>query len=128
MEKEKIVKEAFVEVSKKYQHLFNSSIDTTFNNLINEVWLKLFFDNDNKYDNEISYIHQSICNILRVEISTYVISRFTDKNIEKMIQNIDTNNKIQFDKRFIEDIKWKEENSFWIHPIEKRLKEYIENK
>jgi hypothetical protein len=81
MEKENIVKNTFIELSKKYQYLFNSSIDITFNNLINEVGNKLFHEN----------------------------------------------NKIQNDKNFINYFNWKKNNNVWINPIERRLKEFIEN-
>ena len=124
MEKENTVKEGFVEISKKYYHLFNTSIDMTFNNLTNEVFNKLFYDINADY--EVDWIYQSVLNYLHNDITEYVISKFTDKNMEEMLKKIDISNKSQFDKNFIEHMKWKEDNGIRLIPAEKRLKELIE--
>ena len=124
-EKEKIVKDKFIELNKKHQCFFNSSIDITFNNLINEVGKDIF--NENNGDYEIVGIYLSICKQLRDEITAYVIARFTEENMDEVLKKIDENDKIQFDKYFMEHMKWKEDNKIWLYPIEKRLKEYIEN-
>lgn len=123
MEKKEFVKETFVEIAKKYQYSFNMGIDINFNILINEVGNKLF----QKYpcDPEIIDIYNSIHNCLRSEITTYVISEFSDDNINRMIENIDEKNKNQFDDYFLNYINTKEKNNVWMHPFEKRLKDYI---
>jgi hypothetical protein len=125
MEKEETVKNAFVEVAKKYQYLFNMSIDISFNNLVNEVGNKLL--QENGYDPEIVSIYNSINNYLRNEITSYVISRFNNDNMAQVLKNIDADNNEQFDKCFLDTMKWKETNNIWISPIEKRLKCFLDN-
>jgi hypothetical protein len=126
MDKYEIVRIAICDISKKYLSSFNWSIDITWNNIMNETASKLMLDYP--FDQDIRMIFNSICFYLQREISAYIASKLDNENLKKIIKQIEIDNKKIFDDWFLNEIKTKKMNGFWISPIENRLDELLKEK
>jgi hypothetical protein len=124
---EQKIKEALIKAGEKYGNNFYFTVDISFNSCINEA-RDMLGQNNSPLDYELWQTFNAVVWRLTYDISSYTSSSFSEARLEGILKDINDENKDAFDDWFLTNYQQAEQNYAYIGPIERRLKELLEEK